>query len=232
MWAVLLTAGTALALMRRWQASRLPWPEFVVLGTGWILARLWHRLDWKNPVTLPATGPVLILANHTSSADGWFLLCSCPRLVGFLASREHYAVHPLVRRFLDYIGCIPVTRDGRDPVAARRALRRLDEGKVLGLFPEGNLSGVKRGRLHQPKAGIAWLALHRNVPVLPVWIAGGPRTDRLLKAWFNPRHSPVRLFWGKPVDLSAFRGRPLTRPLLEEITGFLMNQLQALKPHP
>src|SRR5206468_415427 len=128
--------------------------------------------------------------------------------------------------------CVPVGRDGRDPVAARKALRQLLAGRAVGLFPESNLAGVARDRLRPGKHGAAFLALASGAPVYPVYIAGGPRTHRLLRAWLWPSRKAVRVFFGPEVDLSAYRGRRRTRAVLEEVTQLLMRRIEALKPSP
>src|SRR6185295_5154311 len=105
------------------------------------------------------------------------------RPVVWLLSREHYEIHPLIRNTLDAFNCVPVRRTGKDVFAARTGLRRLRDGLVVGMFPEGNLSGVARGRLRTAKAGAAWMALRSGAPVVPLWISGGPQTHKVLPAW-------------------------------------------------
>lgn len=213
----------------RWRRSGRPVLEALALDVARVYASLWHR--WAGgPAPLPARGPALLIANHTCSADPMFLLAGSPRVFGFVVAREHYYAHPLIRWVLDFLGCVPVRRDGRDSTAARGVLRRLDEGRLMCLFPEGNLSGVARNRLRTAKHGAAYLALVSRVPVYPAYIAGGPRTEHLLRAWLWPRGKPARVTFGRPIDLSAYYDRPRTRRLLEEVTGLLMRQVLALRP--
>src|SRR5262249_55830587 len=91
--------------------------------------------------------------------------------------------------------------------------------------------GVAKGRLRAGKHGAALLALRMRAPVYPAYIAGGPRTEDLLLAWLWPPPGRVRVYFGPPVDLSAYHGRPRTRRLLEEVTSLLMRSIQALQPH-
>jgi 1-acyl-sn-glycerol-3-phosphate acyltransferase len=213
----------------RWRRSGRPLLEALALDVDRLYASLWHR--WSGgPAPLSAHGPAILVANHTCSADPTFLLAGSPRLFGFLTSRDHYNLHPLSRWLLDWLGCVPVTRNGQDASAAREALRRLAQGKALCVFPEGNLSGVGRGRLRAAKHGAAFLALASRAPVFPVYIAGGPRTHKLLQAWLWPCGRAVRVHYGQPVDLSAYYHRPRTRKLLAEVTELLMQQVAALAP--
>jgi 1-acyl-sn-glycerol-3-phosphate acyltransferase len=108
-------------------------------------------------------------------------------------------------------------------------MTHLAMGDLVGVFPEGNLSGVALGRARVPKAGVAFLALTSRLPVYPVHIFGGPRTDQLLPSWLLPTRHAVRVVFGKPVDLTRYYDRPRTRQLLDEVTLFLMEKVMALE---
>src|SRR5262249_38144927 len=111
-----------------------------------------------------------------------------------------------------------------------RSLMQLSEGRMVGIFPEGNLSGTVGARIRPGKAGVALLALRSHAPVFPVYIDGGPRTEKLLLGWLRPSRVPVRVYYGRPVDLSAYYGRPVSRRLLEEVTELIMRRVAALRP--
>ena len=125
------------------------------------------------------------------------------------------------------MGCVPVSRNGRDAVAARTAIRRLQEGRVICIFPEGGLSNAGRPRLRPGKAGAALIALRSQAPVFPALISGGPQTSSLKGAWLRP--SRVRVRFGRAIDLSVYQGRPLDRRLLEEVTRVLMGRIADLQ---
>ena len=201
-----------------------------MLGVARAYARLWHRWSSDGPSPVPVTGPALLVSNHTCSADPMFLLAGSARLIAFAVAREHVDVHPLARRLLNYTECVAVTRNGRDPGAARQLLRRLVDGRLVGIFPEGNLSGVAGRRLGKAKHGAAFLALVTRVPVFPVYIAGGPCTDQLLRSWLLPSPRPVRVYYGPAIDLAPYYGRPRTRRLLEEVTQCIQACILKLRP--
>jgi 1-acyl-sn-glycerol-3-phosphate acyltransferase len=159
-----------------------------------------------------------------------FLLAASSRLISFAVAREHFDIHPLARFLLDYAHCVPVTRNGRDAVAARKLVKCLGEGRVVCIFPEGNLSGVTRNHCLSGKHGAAFLALATRAPVFPVYLAGGPRTDRLLESWVIPSPRAVRVTYGPAIDLSAYYGQPRTRRLLEEVTQRLQECILKLRP--
>jgi 1-acyl-sn-glycerol-3-phosphate acyltransferase len=158
-----------------------------------------------------------------------FLLATSHRPLSFLTSQEHYDMSFLTRAILGTLRCVPVRRSGCDVKAARQALRRLDAGHVVCVFPEGNLSGLALGRPGKPKRGLALLALKRRVPVFPVRITGGPCTHHLLASWLRPARVPARVVYGPAVDLSPYYGRPMDRRLLAEVMDLLMQRLEMLK---
>jgi 1-acyl-sn-glycerol-3-phosphate acyltransferase len=230
-WPILITAVLVFLFLLRWRWYGIDWYSFLILYGARIYARLLHRWGsncWMAP--FPKTGPFLVISNHTCSADPAFLLAACKRPMSFLVAREHYDVHWLIRNLLNHLKCIKVMRGGHDPVALRKAIRRLKEGIPLCLFPEGGLSGVAKNRILHAQPGIAFLALVTKAPVYPIYISGGPRTQQLLNSWIMPTPRAVRVTFGKPVDLTAYYDRPLSRPLIEEVKTVIMKHVRALNP--
>lgn len=226
MWALLVGAAVLAGWLVWWRRSGEELGPFVGLRVVVLFGRLWHGVRSNRPPPFPERAPAILVANHTCSADPAFLTTACRRPLSFLVAGEYYKIATLNRLF-DYIGCVPVARNGRDAVAVRLALRRLHEKRVLVIFPEGGLSNAGRTRLRRGKGGAAFLALRSRVPVHPVLIAGGPETSDLLRSWVRP--SRVRLVVGEAVDLTAFYDRPLDRRLIEEVTRLLMARIAALR---
>lgn len=184
----------------------------------------WWCLNTTNRCTLPARGPAILIANHTSPLDPPLLQSSTDRPIGFLMARELFEV-----RWFEWLyrllGCIPVNRTGRDTSALKASLRKLSQGEVLGIFPEGrmNLSG---GSLLEPQLGAALLALRSRAPVIPVYIAGAPIGYSLVKPFFQRCRTQVR--YGKPLDLTAYYGQERNRKVLEEVGRLMMSNLAEL----
>jgi 1-acyl-sn-glycerol-3-phosphate acyltransferase len=160
---------------------------------------LWHRLRASGLAPLPQNGPAILISNHTSSIDHLLLQAVSRRLLGFLVAREYYEA-PWLRGFCKSIGCIPVNRDGRDLAAIRAALRALEAGRVVPIFPEGHIVPASGRRLDPIQPGSAYLAIRARVPVLPAYISGTPATDEILPALL--RRSRARVTFGDPIDLT------------------------------
>lgn len=216
------------AFWRDWRSSRLELFPFLVLRVALVYSRLWHRWQSNRPAPFPRGGGCLIVSNHTCSADPMFLLAGCAFPIGFGVAREHFNLHWFANWVLVGIGSVPIRRGGNDPAAVRGILRALRAGRNVCLFPEGNLSGVARGRFGPARLGAAYLALKSRAPLYPAYIAGGPRTDRLLPSWLLPTPKAVKVVYGPSMDLSAYHNRPLTRKLMEEVTALIMKRIESL----
>jgi 1-acyl-sn-glycerol-3-phosphate acyltransferase len=160
---------------------------------------VWHRLRVGRGSPLPESGPAILISNHTCGIDHMLLQVSSRRLLGFIIAREYYE-SPWLNWICSYIGCIPVNRNGREVAAIRTALKVLENGRVLPIFPEGHIVPASGRRLDEIRPGSAYLAIRTGVPVVPAYIIGTPRTDEIVNSLLTP--SRARVIFGEPIDLS------------------------------
>ncbi|OJW12670.1 MAG: hypothetical protein BGO49_24940 [Planctomycetales bacterium 71-10] len=163
-------------------------------------SRLWHGLRFEGWAPLP-DGPAILIANHTCCIDHVLIQARCRRVLGFVIARDMYDL-PIVHHFCVRSGCIPVDRDGRDLRAMRAALRALEEGRVVPIFPEGRITPEGGRALGPMRSGAAFLAVRSGVPVIPAFISGTPETIEIGPSL--RRRSRSRIVFGPPVDLSDF----------------------------
>jgi 1-acyl-sn-glycerol-3-phosphate acyltransferase len=163
--------------------------------------RLLFRVEGRGTEHVPAEGPVLIVANHSSVLDPPLVGGMCPRQLTFLAKAELFRIPGfggLIRR----LGARPLRREGADPSALRTARRVLAEGKALLVFPEGTRG--EEGRLREAKPGAALLAVQSGATVVPVYVSGSgrawPRGRRL------PRPAKVVVTFGAPLRFQRATG--------------------------
>lgn len=146
---------------------------------------------------VPATGPVVIVANHKSFWDPFFVAIVLKRPVHFMGKAEHFD-GPLARTFLR-LGAFPVRRGESDKEALETARRILRRGDALALFPEG--TRVREEGLGAPRRGAARLAIEAGAPLVPATITG---TEK--RRWPLPRR--VRLAFGVPVSVEGLMATP------------------------
>lgn len=145
---------------------------------------------------IPLTGPVLLVSNHRSNLDPFFIGVSFPRQVHFMAKSELWKFKPL-GRIIDLLGAFPVHRGEADRTAVKRALEVLGSGAVVGMFPEGRRQrGGELGEIHP---GVALFSLRDGVVTVPMVLEG---TERVVKRGI-PRFPKVRVTFGPPLLMPA-----------------------------
>lgn len=152
---------------------------------GWarLICRVLHHLP-KQYIDLPETGPAIVVANHMSGLDPLLLVSASHRPIRFLIAREHYE-SKLMGWLYKLAKCIPVDRSGNPEKALRQALRSLNEGDVIGLFPHGTIQ-LDNDPPRKLKGGFAKLASWSNAPVYSVRIDGVTAQGKVLIAPFIP----------------------------------------------
>lgn len=177
---------------------------------------------------VPDSGPAILAGNHLAVADSFFLPLVVRRRITFLAKSEYFTGTGLkgrmTRWFYTVAGQVPIDRTDADSAQAAldTAARILGEGKLLGMYPEGTRS--PDGRLYKGKTGLARLALHTGVPVIPVAMIGtdvvNPPGSRM---W---RFGRVTVRFGAPMDFTRFEGmagnRFIERAVIDEVMYELM----------
>jgi len=138
-------------------------------GLNLLMCRHFHRLK-HDPVPLPEKGGCLVVCNHVSGLDPLLMIAATKRPLRFMIAREEYERFGLQWLFRG-VGCIPVERKGRPEQALREALRSLNDGEVVALFPHGKIH-LDSDPPRKLKGGVAWLAKQAEVPVFPMRLTG------------------------------------------------------------
>lgn len=179
----------------------------LLLGVGTailrFIARLFARVDVVGELdAIPRSGPLILAANHVSSADpvlvGAYLMPRLGRRFNWLGKRELFDI-AVMSWLAREAGVHAVDRGGADVEAYRIAARVLAEGHILAIFPEGTRS--KTGEMGRGKDGVGALALRSGAPIVPIGLVD---TDRLLrKGSFIPRFgSRVTVRVGAPFKVA------------------------------
>ena len=164
---------------------------------GWFLAHAWWNTTVHGAENVPRTGPVVVASNHTGVIDGPLLHGVIPRGSHFIIKQEFWDT-PL-GFLMTLAGQIPVDRsNGRAALAVAQQL--LHEGRVVGIFPEGNRG---RGRVESTRAGVAWLAVHGRAPVVPVACLGTRPSGKKV-GYVPPPRARLHVVFGKPLVIELF----------------------------
>ena len=119
-----------------------------------------------------------------------------------MMAKEYYEKWYL-KWFLKWIKVIPVNRTGNDTASIRTALRALNDGACIGMFPEGGISDD--GRLLEGKQGVALLALMSGATVVPSYIMGTNTYESMIGDFF--KFNKVTLFFGSPIRFGDLGGK-------------------------
>jgi 1-acyl-sn-glycerol-3-phosphate acyltransferase len=140
---------------------------------------------------LPASGPVIVAANHLTNFDVFPLQFALPRPIFYMGKEELFR-NPFMDWFLRQLGAFPVYRGAQDAWAINHAEKVLSQNRVLGIFPEGSRS---KGRgLRPAKTGAARLANTMDCPIVPIAIHG---TQYMFRKF--PRRTKIYITVGEPL---------------------------------
>ncbi|MFC3995189.1 lysophospholipid acyltransferase family protein [Nocardiopsis sediminis] len=189
------------------------------------------RAEWSGQENIPRDGGVILAANHLSMADpltiAHYLYVAGKRWPTFTAKEGVFRI-PVVGAVARSTGQIPVRRGTTDAVkalkAAEEALTR--DGSSVIIYPEGTCTRDPHLWPMVAKTGVARLALTTGVPVVPLAHWG----EQHLLPYGSAKLSPfprkrVQIVAGPPVDLSAYRDRPITATLLKDATADIMREI-------
>ncbi len=151
-------------------------------------ARGWHHIDVLSPCRLPKTGPAILVANHVSPVDPLLLQSTTDRVIVWMMAKEFFEM-PILRTAFERLTFIPVSRSGRDTAALKAALRTLDAGKVLGIFPEGRISTT--GTIGRLQPGAAMIADRSGAGVWPAYLRGTMPQWNIFRAYLEPQEVVV-----------------------------------------
>jgi 1-acyl-sn-glycerol-3-phosphate acyltransferase len=137
-----------------------------------VIRAVW-RLEVDGARHVPA-GAVIVVANHDSLSDPFFLGAAFERPLRFLAKRELWR-NRAVGRVLDGLGGIPVDRRRGDVGAVAAAAKALGRGAAVAICPQGTVLGPPdRPWLR----GAARLAQSTGAPIVPVLLVGSEQARR------------------------------------------------------
>ncbi len=149
------------------------------------------RMEVTGLENFPPQGPVILAANHVTNFDVFPMQFALSRPIFFMGKAELFR-NPLLDVVLRNLSGFPVNRGEKDQWAMRHAAKILQQGQVLGMFPEGKRS---KGRgLSVAKTGVARLAIEANCSIVLVAVTG---SDKFFKRF--PHRTRVQIKFLPPL---------------------------------
>lgn len=182
---------------------------------------LLFRVRVEGVENLKREGGFIIASNHVSAYDPLFLSLSAykeKKRINYMAKEELIKI-PLIGRLLLRLGAFPVRRGKGDRGALDMAAGIVEQGKVLGIFPEGTRS--KTGKLLPAKSGVAVISARTHCDVVPasIYIEG------FKLRWM----AKVTVRYGKPIPYSELGlSEEFTTPELKNASAMIMQRITEL----
>jgi 1-acyl-sn-glycerol-3-phosphate acyltransferase len=170
---------------------------------------------------VPMRGGVLLVSNHQSYLDPVLLGVPLRRPLSYMAKSELFE-NKFFGMLIRSLNAFPVRQGAGDVGAVKQTIKRLQEGHLLNIYPEGTRS--EDGLIGKIESGAALVVRRANVPVVPVVIHGSfeawPRTKKLFHA------HPIRVVYGPPMDLADLKAAEITKKIDFTLRA-MFNELRA-----
>ncbi len=192
--------------------------------------KLFYQPWIRGQQNIPDEGPAILASNHLAVIDSFFLPLMIRREVVFMGKSDYFTGKGVkgkaVAAFMRGVGTVPVDRSGgkASEAALRTGLKRLAEGELFGIYPEGTRS--PDGRLYRGKTGVARLALESGAPVIPVAMIGTNIAQPIGQK--IPKLHRIGIVIGEPMDFSRYAGMSSDRFVLRSITDEIMYEIMRL----
>lgn len=180
-----------------------------------LILKIFYRIKIVHYENVPSTGGIIVCSNHSSNLDPIILGTTLKRPCNFMAKKELFDTN-IKNSIMCTMNAYPVNREISDMAAYKETLKRLKDGKVIGVFAQGTRSdtvNVKEG-----KSGVSLFAMKGNVPVVPIGISGN----------YKKLFSKIVVNIGAPMTLDEYRGQKVKTELLDEVTEKIMIEIESL----
>lgn len=188
----------------------------------WVCVRLLQflllfafRIKKTGVENIPTEGGAMLAVNHKCLLDPIIAGITCPRRLKFMAKAELFK-NKLFGGLIKTLGAFPVHRGSGDVGAIKSALKIINDGNMMLIFPEGGR--VKSGQSRRAKPGVALIAQKACVPVIPVHIDGEYK-------WM----SKLTVRYGEPIDFEEYKGQKLSAEEIQNLADGVLEKIYSMR---
>ncbi len=205
---LILAVAVAVGLSARWllRNPRGDVETGIVYRTIQVYVRVFHRMRATGTEHIRAAEgnrPLIVVANHTSGVDPLLVQALCRFEIRWIMASDMR--HPSGEWFWKFARIIFVDRNRGEIASIREAVKHLESGGVLGIFPEGGIERPEK-QVMLFRAGVGMIIRKTGATVLPFVIEGTPQVDPAWATLKQRSWSSVRVL--PPVDYSKTHKRP------------------------
>jgi len=183
--------------------SYMMFKRYIVMtffATMELISKMRHRYSYEGLENIPKDKAVLFLGNHVSWLDWIILQIPMKRKISFMMDKDIYH-WPFFNALFKKGDTIPVSpRASKD--AFKEAHTRLTEGKMVAIYPEGEIS--KDGELGRFYRGYEMIPQNYDGVIIPFYIDGvfgsmfSKHKPRSKKSFFKRRK--IKVYFDKPIS--------------------------------
>jgi 1-acyl-sn-glycerol-3-phosphate acyltransferase len=182
--------------------------------------KIFNRLEVVGSDCVPKTGGVIVAVNHVSYLDPLVIGAALRRRATYMA-REGLFNIPLIGTFVGSFS-FPVRRCKPRPSTIKEAVKRLNRGELIVMFPEGGRSAG--GDILDAKRGVGMIAVMSKAPIVPALISGTERSLPVGAKVVKP--AKIKVKFGKSIEIN--REEP-DKDFQERICRNIMDEIRRLK---
>lgn len=179
-----------------------------------VLFKLYYNPKIINKEVILKEGPILIVGNHKHIYDQCLTIMATKRVIHYMAKKEYF--DGKMAWFFKLVGCIPVDRSIKDHNATDKALKVLNSGGAIGLFPEGTRNKTKDVFLLPFKFGTVSMAKKTNATIIPFGLTGDYK--------FRSKNLTIR--YGTPFKVGGMDLEDANKKLYEEVEKLMRKNLE------
>lgn len=179
-----------------------------------VLFSFYYNPKIINKEVIPKEGPILIVGNHKHIYDQCLTIMATKRVIHYMAKKEYF--DGKMAWFFKLVGCIPVDRSIKDHNATDKALKVLNSGGAIGLFPEGTRNKTKDVFLLPFKFGTVSMARKTNATIIPFGLTGDYK--------FRSKNLTIR--YGTPFKVGEMDLEDANKKLYEEVERLMRENLE------
>ncbi len=189
-----------------------------------VLFKVLFRLQVFGRDNIPLKGGFILASNHISYLDPPALSVACPRELCFLAKEELFI--GVFGRLIANLNAFPIKGQPGELMSLRRAIKELEAGRTLIIFPEGRRTAD--GRLGKPMPGVGLLAAKAGVCIVPAFIEGSNRALPIDSKFIRPKK--IKVYFGKPLWPQEVSTRLAREDFYQALAARTMEEIGRLKP--
>ena len=205
---------------RLFELRSLPYDFTIITGCP---AFLWYRpkrIYISKAAKKKVKGGLILISNHISLKDPVYLAVGYPfRRHNYVATKELFCTKGRKWFFGKVMRIIEIDRDNFSISSFKEIVKRLKEGRMVSLFPEGHVNTNEDGKLNEFHSGMVMMAIKGNAPILPIYIKKKPKFGSRLIVGI-----------GEPINVNDYKSGPVpTIEDIEKISKMLEEQTKELE---